>query len=84
MELRLSPAAQAVIDEKLASGQFASADAVVDAALALLHDRDGEYGEYGEWLRAEVRKGDLDIEEGRVTTVDAVFWERVRGRYTRA
>ena len=77
MDVQLSSDAQAVIDEKVASGEFASPEAVIDEALRLLSARDREYGE---WLRAAVAKGEESIAAGRVIPVDEAFWERIRER----
>ena len=77
MDIVLSSDALAVIDEKVASGEFASAEAVIDEALRVLSARDREYGE---WLRAAVAKGEESIVAGRVIPVDAAFWKRIRER----
>ncbi len=79
MEVQLSPEALAVIDEKVASGEFASASEVVDEALALLNERDRQYGV---WLRAEVQKGEDDLAAGRFRIVDDDFWAEIRARYS--
>ncbi len=79
MEVQLSPEALAVINEQVASGEFASAAEVVDEALALLQERDRHYGE---WLRAEVQKGEDSLNAGHYRVVDDAFWAEVRARYT--
>ena len=60
MQITLSPDAQAIIDRKLASGDYDSADAVINEALLHLPD-DGAPPVPEEWLaeaRAQAERGD--------------------------
>jgi Arc/MetJ-type ribon-helix-helix transcriptional regulator len=77
MDLVLSPEALGVIQERVASGEFATPEAVIDEALRLLSTRDREYGE---WLRAAVAKGEESIRLHGAIPVDEAFWERIRAR----
>jgi putative addiction module CopG family antidote len=78
VDIALSEEAMSVIEQKLASGEFESAEAVVDAAMRLLQARDHEYGE---WLRAAVQRGEESVAAGRVVSVDEAFWKKLRERY---
>jgi putative addiction module CopG family antidote len=75
MDVELSERSLARIRAKVESGSFASADEVIEQALGLLEDREREYGE---WLRAEVAKGQASADAGRVTPVDAKFLNGLR------
>ena len=66
MEIALRPEDKQMLDEKVASGRFSSADEAVAAALELLRRReDAEL----ETLRMEVRKGFDQIEAGDYVSV---------------
>ena len=78
MDVELSERSLARIRAKVESGAFASADEVIEQALGLLEDREREYGE---WLRAEVAKGQADVDAGRVTRVDDEFFDKIRARF---
>lgn len=77
MDVQLSSDALAVIDEKVASGEFPSPEAVIDEALRLLSARDREYGE---WLRAAAAKGEESAAAKGSILVDEAFRESVRAR----
>ena len=51
MTIQLSKDAQAIIDQAVASGQYASPEAVIDAGLALLAERQTKLA----WLRNKVQ-----------------------------
>ncbi len=57
MQIRLSPAAQRFIDEKVRAGQYPDADAVVSDAIEMLMETDEISPQHKEYLRQEVRKG---------------------------
>ena len=59
MLIRLSPQVEALIREKVDSGQYASADEVIQAAIRLLDQRDQQLQQ----LRAKLQIG-LDSGEG--------------------
>jgi Arc/MetJ-type ribon-helix-helix transcriptional regulator len=78
MELVLSPEALDILQERVASGEFATPEAVIDEALRLLSTRDREYGE---WLRAAVAKGEESIRLHGSILVTPEYWERLKQRY---
>ena len=74
LEVALSDEALAAINERVASGEFASPSAVVEAALSVLADHDARVAAF----RAAVAEGMADVEAGRVVPVDDSFWARLR------
>jgi antitoxin ParD1/3/4 len=68
MTISLTKKAQSYIDAAVASGQYASAEAVLEAGLALLADRDRKL----HWLRDKVQQS---IAEGGSHTLDEVLAE---------
>ncbi len=68
MTISLSKQAQSIIDAAVASGQFASPEAVVDAGLALLAEREQKLA----WLRNKVQRS---IAKGGSHTMDEVMAE---------
>jgi putative addiction module CopG family antidote len=77
MAVRLSPQLQHRIDEFVKSGQFANADAVVEAALQRLAPDDDEYWDDLEAYDAEA---DADVANGRVTRIDEGHIQMLRDR----
>lgn len=65
MAIQISKAAKAIIDNAVASGQYASPEAVIEAGLALIAQRD----EAQQRLREEIRRA---IEEGGSLTDEEV------------
>jgi putative addiction module CopG family antidote len=61
MDITLTPAAAAVVQQKLANGKFASADEVVEAAVMLLDERD-RY----RYLRSLLLEAEQEVQEGKV------------------
>lgn len=78
MQLELSPQAQEVIQRRLSSGQFRSADELIEEALNFYDgchsDEDQPGGPHEistiEQVREEVQKGLDDIDAGRVAPLD--------------
>ena len=64
MNLGLSPALEALVHEKVASGEYRSEDEVIPDALRLLNRRDKVKLDV---LLAVLDAGDADIEQGRFT-----------------
>ncbi len=81
MTISLSKQAQAIIDAAVASGQYASPEAVIDASLALLAERDKKLA----WLRNRIQQSIADggshTDEEVAAEVEAELdeWERRRG-----
>jgi putative addiction module CopG family antidote len=63
MTVTLTPEMEALVNEQLATGQYATREEVVRAALLLVHQRYGE-------LKAAIAEGMEDIKQGRVTPFD--------------
>ena len=70
VDVTLSERSLERIREKVESGSFADADAVIEQALALLDEREREYGE---WLRAEVAKAKDHPRAGETVLYDHAF-----------
>ena len=77
MDITVSADAQRLIEEKISSGEFRSADAVVEEALRVMRERDEAYGQ---WLRAAVEQGEVSVAAGRVIPLDDAFWSSLRER----
>ena len=72
MTVTLSPHLEALIQEKVASGEYPAATDVVADALRLLDDRDRLVR-----LRAAIAVGDAQIARGEVIEVTPAFWEHL-------
>jgi antitoxin ParD1/3/4 len=71
--LTLSPELAALIREKVESGRYGDANAVVEEALRLLDERDRL-----EWLRAEVAKGFEELDRGEGVLYTPELMERLK------
>lgn len=69
MNVSLSPELEALIQEKVKSGDYNSASEVVREALRLLKEQDLLKELRREEIRREVMKGVADMEAGRYTTI---------------
>ena len=72
MNITLDSGQTALVEEFVASGEFATADEVVAEALRLLASQIEDI----EYLRAEIVKGDEDIAAGRVVPFDLEEFKR--------
>lgn len=79
MSLSLHPETERLIEEKVASGEYESADEVVRHALRALSQEDEQYAIRVEALRGEIQKGIDDLDNGRHSPIDEVF-ARLRAR----
>jgi putative addiction module CopG family antidote len=77
LELALSDEALAAINERVASGEFASPSAVVEAALALLARVEAQERER---MRTALAEGEEDATAGRVQEADVAFFAEIRAR----
>jgi putative addiction module CopG family antidote len=68
MNITLDPRQSALIEQCIATGEFASAAEVIAEALRLL----SEQSEDVEYLREEIAKGMEDVETGRLITIESV------------
>jgi antitoxin ParD1/3/4 len=79
MSLSLHPETERLIEEKVESGEYGSADEVVRRALCALANEDQQYAVRVEALRREIQKGIDDLDNGRHSPIDEVF-ARLRSR----
>ncbi|HEU4885519.1 MAG TPA: type II toxin-antitoxin system ParD family antitoxin [Longimicrobium sp.] len=79
MSLSLQPETVRLIEEKLESGNYESADEVLLAALRALSREDQQYATRLEALRGEIQKGIDSLDAGLRSPVDEVF-ARLRSR----
>jgi antitoxin ParD1/3/4 len=83
MSLSLQPETERLIQEKLESGNYESADELVVAALRALSQEDQQYAMRLEALRGEIQKGIDSLDAGLRLPKDEVF-ARLRARRGRA
>ena len=75
--------ADAIIERQVAKGNFATANAAIEAGVQMLEEREVELAE----LRGLIDDGDADVETGRVhryATADALLADIVPKRRTRS
>jgi antitoxin ParD1/3/4 len=73
MSLSLQPETERLIEEKVQSGEYNSADEVVRSALCALAKEDQEYAIRVEALRGEIQKGLDELDAGRGVPIDEAF-----------
>jgi putative addiction module CopG family antidote len=73
MSITLSPRAAAMVQERLESGRYASADEVIEAAVMLLEAR-----ERFDRLRASLIEAEEEIREGKVLEWTPELRQRLR------
>lgn len=83
MSLSLQPETERLIEEKVQSGEYGSADEVVRCALQALSQENQEYSSRLEALRGEIQKGIDSLDQGHHSPKDEVF-ARLRARRGRA
>jgi antitoxin ParD1/3/4 len=75
MNVSLTPELEQMIQEKVASGLYASASEVVREALRIMRTRDEARQQKLEELRRDIAEGLADLDAGRVYDADEVFAE---------
>ena len=80
MTIQLSKASQSIIDEAVASGQFASPEAVIDAGLKLLAERESKHAWLRDKIQASIAQGGSHTMDEVMAEVDADLdaWERAQ------
>lgn len=71
----LSPRAEALIAEQVASGKFADADAFVDAALSLVEWSEARKAQELAWLEEKLARGMAELARGEFVDGPAFFAE---------
>ena len=79
MSISLSPEIERLIEEKVESGEYDSADEVVRDALRALSAAEQEHASRLEALRAKIQEGIDDLENGRHSPLEEVV-ARLRER----
>jgi antitoxin ParD1/3/4 len=82
MNVSLTPELDRFIQEKVASGRYASASEVVREALRLLAERDAEVSAKLAWLREQIDHGFAQLDAGEYVVADRAFFEEVPQRAT--
>jgi Arc/MetJ-type ribon-helix-helix transcriptional regulator len=82
MEITLNPNLQARIEEKLRNGEFSSADALVEQALTLFLESEGDEMDTAEFLaaRSAVEQGLSEAEKGEGVSLEQ-FDQMMRARH---
>jgi antitoxin ParD1/3/4 len=80
MNVSLTPELESLIQDKVASGRYASASEVVREALRLLERRDKTDAEKLEWLRKAWREGIESGPGGTLDDIEAIIEEARRER----
>ncbi len=78
MNVSLTPEFEKFVDQKVASGLYASASEVVRDALRLMEERDRLLDARLEDLRGEVHKGLSQLKEGRSHPLDRDAVHRIK------
>jgi antitoxin ParD1/3/4 len=73
MNVSLTPELEQLINSKVAAGSYHSASEVVREALRLLRQRDESHAAKLAALRAEIEKGDAELEAGQYRDGDEVM-----------
>ena len=81
MTISLSPAAQSLLDQELATGHYRSADDLILEALWLLRDRTDRLESLQQQLRPAIER--LDLGEGQPLDIDAIKAEARRQFHSR-
>ncbi len=80
LQVRLPPAVERWVREKVAEGLYLNESEVVSEALRVLRERETVRHAMLEELRHEVKLGLEDLDTGRVSEVDDEFFDRIRRR----
>lgn len=70
MTINLSPKVEKAIREKIATGRYADAEAVIQAGLRLLEEREMDEGEKLEALRRDIAEAEAQLRRGEGTAFD--------------
>ena len=73
MGISLDPRVEAMVREKVGSGRYPDATAVVEEALRLLDERDRL-----DWLRTAIDAADAEVERGEVVDWTPDFFDRLQ------
>jgi antitoxin ParD1/3/4 len=73
MSLSLRPETERLVEERVESGEYESADEVVRNAMRALSQEDQQYAGRLEALRGEIQKGIDDLDNGRRVPLDEAF-----------
>ncbi len=76
MNVSLTPELEKYINDKVASGRYASASEVVREALRVHEEREQKLAA----LRADIEAGLRDVEEGRVREATPEYWDDLLNR----
>jgi|GEM_PF-869763 putative addiction module CopG family antidote len=81
MELKLSSDAERLVEKKVTSGRYRSAEEVVHTAIYVLDERDQEEQNV-EWLRQQIGKAEEQFERGEYRTFSSAgeLLEEVRSK----
>jgi antitoxin ParD1/3/4 len=80
MNVSLTPELEALVNEKVASGQYACADDVIRAGLRLLGEQDDDQQLRLEELRREIAVGLKQLDEGQSTALDDEVLQGIKTR----
>jgi len=78
MSIELAPEIQALVDDQVASGAYASPAAFISAAVSLLAQREQRRRLQTEKLRGLLQEAVDEVERGEVSDIDEAF-DRVEG-----
>ena len=73
MEITLSPELEQIIQQRVETGRYQSATAVVEEALRLMEEREKGEGAYKTWVNAQIEEGLSELREGKGIDGEAVF-----------
>ncbi|MTJ30747.1 type II toxin-antitoxin system ParD family antitoxin [Aphanizomenon sp. UHCC 0183] len=83
MNITLKPEQEQFIQNQLAQGRFPNAEAVINQALQLLQEKQGEYEDWVEDVRVKVNEAAVELERGEGVPLEKVV-EQIQAKFRHA
>ncbi len=83
MNITLKPEQEQFIQNQLDQGRFPNAEAVINQALQLLQEKQGEYEDWVEDVRVKVNEAAAELERGEGVPLETVV-EQIQAKFRHA
>ena len=83
MNITLKPEQEQFIQNQLAQGRFPNDEAVINQALELLQEKQGEYEDWVEDVRVKVNEAAAELERGEGVPLETVV-EQIQAKFRHA